>query len=187
MTDSEYIQAVRSGDRPAFKPLVERYQQMVFRTAMGFLHHQEDAEDLTQEIFIRVYQSLDSYSGEAGFSTWLYRITVNHCLNFLRSRKRNSLFSFAEDLPGQLINKASEEVNPDEQLEENERERQIRNAIDSLSDKQRTAFVLSRYDELPQKEIAQIMNISEGAVEQHLQRAKINLQKKLSSLVGKHY
>lgn len=60
MTDSEYILAVRSGDRPAFKPLVERYQQMVFRTAMGFLHHQEDAEDLTQEIFIRVYQSLDS-------------------------------------------------------------------------------------------------------------------------------
>lgn len=72
-------------------------------------------------------------------------------------------------------------------MEENERERQIRNAIDSLSDKQRTAFVLSRYDELPQKEIAQIMNISEGAVEQHLQRAKINLQKKLASLVGKHY
>lgn len=185
MTDSEYIQAVSQGNSNAFKPLVERYQQLVFRTAMGFLHHQEDAEDLTQEVFIKAYQSIDSYSGDAAFSTWLYRITVNHSLNYLRSKKKQEFFSFAGDLFLQLINKPSEESNPDEQIEESERERQIRAAIDSLSEKQRTAFVLSRYEELPQKEIAGIMNTSEGSVEQHLQRANKNLQKKLAHLVGK--
>lgn len=184
MTDSEYIQAVRSGNRLAFKPLVERYQQLVFRTSMGFLHHQQDAEDLTQEVFVKVFQTLDSYNGDAGFATWLYRITVNHCLNSIRKRKRREFFSFTEDLFTHTFDKSSDEINPDEQLEKNEREQLIQQAIDSLSEKQRTAFVLSRYDELPQKDIARIMNISEGAVEQHLQRAKTNLQKKLAHLVG---
>jgi len=186
MTDSEFIQAVRSGDSNAFKPLVERYQQLVFRTAMGFLHQQEEAEDLTQDIFIRAWQSIDNYSGDAAFSTWLYKITVNQCLNHLRRKKRQEFFSFAEDLFDQLINKVSEEINPDAQVEENERDQQIKAAIDSLSEKQRTAFVLSRYEELPQKEIAHIMNTSEGAVEQHLQRARKSLQKKLAFLVGKN-
>jgi len=183
MTDSDYIQAVRSGDTAAFKPIVERYQQLVFRTAMGFLHHQEEAEDITQDIFIKVWQSLNRFSGESAFSTWIYRITVNHCLNHLRQKKRNDLFSFAEDLFQQLINKPEEEAVAEDEIEE--RDQHIRKAIDSLSDKQRTAFVLSRYEELPQKEIARIMNTSEGSVEQHLQRAKKNLQNKLAHLVGK--
>lgn len=185
MTDSGYIQAVCEGDSNSFQPLVERYQQLVFRTAMGFLHHQEDTEDLTQEIFIKAFQSIRNYSGEAAFSTWLYRITVNHCLNHLRSKKRRELLSFAEDIFLQLINKADDNNEPDKLLEEDERDQQIRSAIDSLSTKQRTAFILSKYEDLPQKEIARIMEISEGAVEQHLQRAKQKLQKKLAHLVGK--
>lgn len=139
MTDSEYIQAVRSGDTAAFKPLVERYQQLVFRTAMGFLHHQEEAEDLTQDIFIKVWQSLESFSGESTFSTWIYWITVNHSLNHLRRKKRQDFFSFAEDLFQQLLNKPEEEAIPEDELEA--RDRHIRTAIDSLSEKQRTAFV----------------------------------------------
>lgn len=183
MIDSEYIQAVRSGNTAAFKPLVERYQQLVFRTVVGFLHHQEEAEDLTQEIFVKIWQSLDTFSGDSTISTWIYRITVNHSLNYLRQKKRNTLFSFAEELFQQLLNKADEETIPEDELEA--RDRQIRAAIDSLSEKQRTAFVLSKYEELSQKEIARIMETSEGSVEQHLQRAKKNLQKKLSHLVGK--
>lgn len=183
MIDSEYIQAVRSGNTDAFKPLVERYQQLVFRTVVGFLHHQEEAEDLTQEIFVKIWQSLDTFSGDSTISTWIYRITVNHSLNYLRQKKRNTLFSFAEELFQQLLNKSDEETIPEDELEA--RDRQIRAAIDSLSEKQRTAFVLSKYEELSQKEIARIMETSEGSVEQHLQRAKKNLQKKLSHLVGK--
>lgn len=183
MIDSEYIQAVRSGNTAAFKPLVERYQQLVFRTVVGFLHHQEEAEDLTQEIFVKIWQSLDTFSGDSTISTWIYRITVNHSLNYLRQKKRNTLFSFAEELFQQLLNKSDEETIPEDELEA--RDRQIRAAIDSLSEKQRTAFVLSKYEELSQKEIARIMETSEGSVEQHLQRAKKNLQKKLSHLVGK--
>jgi RNA polymerase sigma-70 factor (ECF subfamily) len=185
MTDSEYIQAVCSGNSNSFKPLVERYQQLVFRTAMGFLHQQEDAEDLTQEVFIKVYQSLHTFTGDAAFSTWLYKITVNHSLNYLRRKKRLEFFSYAEDLFQHLLNKGSEESSPHEKMEQDDYNNEIRNSIDSLTEKQRTAFILSRYEDLPQKEIARIMGISEGAVEQHLQRANKNLQKKLALLVGK--
>ena len=185
MHDIEIIQSIQAGRTNEFKRLVEKHQSSVFRTALGFVHIKEDAEDLTQEVFIRVFQSLDSYQGNAAFSTWLYRITVNICLNHLNKTKGRGIIQFAEDMMQSLFNKAGENRNPVEELIDAERETAIRNAIDSLPEKQRTAFVLSKYDDLSQKEIAQIMQISEGAVEQHLQRGKINLQKKLGQLIGK--
>lgn len=185
MHDIEIIQNIQAGKTNEFKRLVEKHQSIVFRTALGFVHIKEDAEDLTQEVFIRVFQSLGSFQGNAEFSTWLYRITVNVCLNHLNKNKGRGIIQFAEDMLKSLFNKTMESKNPVEELIEAERETVIRNAIDSLPEKQRTAFVLSKYDELSQKEIAQIMQISEGAVEQHLQRGKINLQKKLGQLVGK--
>ena len=185
MHDIEIIQNIQAGKTNEFKRLVEKYQSIVFRTALGFVHIREDAEDLTQEVFIRVFQSLDSFRGNSEFSTWLYRITVNICLNHIDKSKSRGIFQFTEDMMQNLFNKAGENKNPVEELIEAERETAIRDAIDSLPEKQKTAFVLSKYDELSQKEIAQIMQISEGAVEQHLQRGKINLQKKLGQLIGK--
>lgn len=185
MHEIEIIQNIQAGKTNEFKRLVEKHQSIVFRTALGFVHIKEDAEDLTQEVFIRVFQSLDSFRGNAEFSTWLYRITVNICLNHLNKNRGRGIIQFAEDMMQSLFNKAGVNKNPVEELIEVERETAIRNAIDSLPEKQRTTFILSKYDELSQKEIAQIMQISEGAVEQHLQRGKINLQKKLRRLIGK--
>ena len=99
---------------------------------------------------------------------------------FSNKSKSKGLFHFAEDLLLNIFNKASEDKNPQQQLEQNECNEAIRNAIDALPEKQRTAFVLSKYDDLTQKEIATIMQSTEGSVEQLLQRAKSNLQKKLS-------
>jgi len=181
MSDEILIKEVIAGNNAAFKTLMERYQLLVFRTVMGFVHLKEDAEDITQEVFIRVYQSLHTFQGESEFSTWIYRIIVNMSLNFLRSNRKKRLLQSLEA----LFILRSEEKTPLEELESTERDRRIRKAIDSLPEKQRMAFILSRYEELSQKKIATIMNRSEGAVEQLLQRAKENLQKKLRSAVGK--
>ena len=84
MTDSEVIKLILQGDKEKFRILVEKYQQMVFRTCMGFLHNKDDADDLTQDVFIQVYQSLPRFKGESAFSTWIYRIAVNASLNKIR-------------------------------------------------------------------------------------------------------
>jgi RNA polymerase sigma-70 factor, ECF subfamily len=185
MLEREIIHEILKGNHSKFESLVAKYQSLVFRTAIGFVHNQEDAEDLTQDVFISAFKSLSSFNGEAEFSTWLYRITVNTSINHLNKNKQRAFLQVAGDFVSNLFNTASNEKNPHQILELNERDAAIRTAIDSLTEKQKTAFILSKYDDLPQKEIAKIMECSEGSVEQHLQRAKINLQKKLGQLVGK--
>lgn len=175
MSDSKLIQEILSGNNNAFKGLVEKYQERVFRTAMGFVHSKEDAEDIVQEVFINVFQSLSKFKRESEFSTWLYRITVNNSLNFVNRNKKNRFLQSLEE----IFNKSDGDNTPLENLEMKDRDERIKKAIDSLPDSQRTAFVLSRYEELSQKEIARVMKRTEGAVEQLLQRAKNNLQKKL--------
>ena len=185
MTEQQIIQEILEGNSSKFKLLVEKYQNMVFRTTIGFVHNKEDAEDLTQDVFIRVFQSLKTFNGDAEFSTWLYRITVNTSINHLNKIKSRGLLHFAEDILQNIFNMASDDKNPQQQMEQTERDEAIRKAIDALPEKQRTAFVLSKYDDLTQKEIAAIMQSTEGSVEQLLQRAKSSLQNKLNTIVGK--
>ena len=185
MSEQEIIQAIVNGDHSRFEWLVQKYKTMVFRTAIGFVHSKEDAEDLTQDVFVSAFQSISTFQGNSEFSTWLYRIAVNTAINQLNRNKHKAFLQITGDLLRNLFNKESGERNPHQELEKTELDEAIRKAIDSLPEKQRTAFVLSKYDDLPQKEIAAIMQCSEGSVEQLLQRAKTNLQKKLSSLVGK--
>ncbi len=175
MSDSKLIQDILAGNNNAFRELIEKYQDRVFRTAMGFVHSKEDAEDITQEVFINVFQSLHKFKGDSEFSTWIYRITVNNSLNFINRNKKNWFLQSIDE----IFNKSDDNNTPLEDLEMKERDERIKKAIDSLPESQRTAFVLSKYEELSQREIAQIMKRTEGAIEQLLQRAKNNLQKKL--------
>ena len=186
MNDSELIKLILDGDRDRFRILVEQHQQMVFRTCMGFVHNREDAEDLAQDVFVQAYRSLSGFKGESAFSTWIYRIAVNASLNKIRKSSRNSVFQRLDTLFGQERNKElslplDSPENPEEILIREEHAVLIRKALDSLPDNQKTAVILSKYDDLPQKEIAEIMNLTEGAVEALLQRAKKNLREKLSS------
>jgi len=186
MPDSEIIELILQGDREKFRILVDQYQQMVFRTCMGFLHHKEDAEDLTQEVFIRAYQSLSRFKGDAAFSTWLYRIAVNASLNKVRKSSKNLILQHLDKLFGgeevkEVPLPASDTEDPENILIQKEHVEWVRKALDSLPENQRTAIVLSKYDDLSQKEIASIMNTTEGAVESLLQRAKKNLREKLST------
>ena len=185
MSEGQLIEKILSDDKEAFRLLMERYQQQVFRVAIGFVHSRQDAEDITQEVFIRVYRSLSSFKEKSLFSTWLYRITLNTSINYLNKNKRRNLLTNAGNSLMSLLNKSNEERDAHQQLEAIEVKKSIQKAIDGLHEKQRKAFILSKYEELSQREVAEIMQTSEGAVEQLLVRANKSLQKKLAYLVGK--
>jgi RNA polymerase sigma-70 factor (ECF subfamily) len=188
MDDSVIIKEILQGDKDKFRLLIEKYQEMVFRTVMGFVHNKEDADDLTQEIFIQVYQSLERFKGNSAFSTWLYRIAINASLNKIRRSPLKIIFQRFDATPDEKKNQGPAKdsgEDPEDILIRQEQAEWVKRALDTLPENQRTAIVLSKYDDLPQKEIAQIMNISEGAVESLLQRAKNNLRKKLSAHIIK--
>ena len=191
LTDIEIIQQIAQGDRNLYRKLVERYQPMVFRTCMGFLHHKDDSDDLTQDVFIQVHQTLSGFKGEASFSTWIYRIAVNASLNKIRKSSKNFVLQrFGTMFGGEKSNEysfpISDNENPENILIMNEHREWVQKALNTLPENQRTAIVLSKYDDLSQKEIAAIMNTTEGAVEALIQRAKANLRDKLSSLRKKN-
>jgi RNA polymerase sigma-70 factor, ECF subfamily len=186
MTDIEIINIILHGSRDKFQTLVEKYQSMVFRTCIGFLHDKDDADDLTQEVFIQTYQSLNSFKGDSAFSTWIYRIAVNASLNRVRKNSRIPILNRLESLfdngkEKKISINAYETEDPESILIKHEKSKWIQNALDTLPENQRTAIVLSKYDDLSQKEIAEIMKITEGAVEALIQRAKKNLRIKLSA------
>jgi RNA polymerase sigma-70 factor, ECF subfamily len=191
LTDNEIIQQVLSGNRNNYSLLVERYQSMVFRTSMGFLHNKEEAEDLAQEVFIQAYLALTKFKGDSSYSTWLYRIAVNAALNKIRKTSKSFILKRLESVFGTEKNAdnhlyISDNENPENIIIGNEHREWIKQALNSLPENQRTAIVLSKYDDLPQKEIASIMSTTEGAVEALIQRAKANLREKLSSFTKKN-
>ena len=190
MNENELIKLILQGERDKFRIFVEKYQQLVFRTCMGFVHNKEDADDLTQEVFLQAYQSLPDFKMKSAFSTWLYRIAVNASLNRVRKSSGTSFLQRLESLFGsenktdwQLT--AVDTDDPENIIIRKEHSQWLQKALDSLPENQRTAIVLSKYDDLSQKEIAEILNTTEGAVEALLQRAKKNLREKLSGSVQK--
>lgn len=175
MDDNELIQNVLNGNQRDFERLVEKYQSTVFRIAIGLLHNKEDAEEIVQDVFINVYKSLSSFDAKAAFSTWLYRVTVNASLNVLRKKKRQKLWVELSD----ILQLRSKEKQADTLLTEQSDNALIYQAMNELPAMQRVAFVLSKYEELPQARVAEILHISTGAVEQLIYRAKRDLQQKL--------
>lgn len=191
MTDIELINEILAGNLALFRQLMERYQKQVFHTCMGFVHQKEDADDLTQEVFIQVYQSLHSFKGDSEFSTWLYRITVNRALNHLRDQQKRSIFDrlesfFTGDKSVKFFSATTQDPNPEQQLLINEEQEMIQVVLNKLPEKQRAAIVLSKYDDMSQREIAQVLQTTEGAVEALLQRAKKTLRKELLSYHHKY-
>jgi len=179
MSELELINSIRNHPNQ-FGDLVKQYQSLVFRTAIGFVHQKETAEDITQNVFIKVFRNISSFKGDSSLATWLYRITINECISNLRKERfKSKLNSLSDFFTKDTTPSTNHPETPLEVLEKDNLSNAIKNAVDSLAENQRIAFVLSKYDELSQKEIAKIMVINEGAVESLLQRAKKNLQKKL--------
>lgn len=180
------IDAIRQGDEMAFRQLYELTQSLVFNLALGYVRSREDAEEITQDVFIDVFRTVATYKGEASVTTWLYRITVNKSLDFLKHQKRQKRFAFLTNLfdskTGETIHQPTDFVHPGILLENKEKATVLFQAIDKLPDKQKTAYILTKIEGLSNIETAGIMAVSVGAVESLLQRATDNLKKQLAGL-----
>ena len=179
------VERLKAGDENAFRELVDSQQQRVINTAAGLVQNMQLAEDIAQEVFIEVYRSVAKFGGQSSLSTWIYRITVNKCLDAMRYQKRGKRFAFITSLfrqdTGELKYESPHFDHPGVALEKKENARILFDAVNELPENQKTAFILSRLEELPQKEIAEIMEISVKAVESLIQRAKGSLRKKLEN------
>ncbi|MGE5520900.1 MAG: RNA polymerase sigma factor [Candidatus Dadabacteria bacterium] len=180
MQDFELIDSIVEGNQKDFELLIKKYDSNVFRVAIGLLHNKEDAEELTQDVFLKVYHSLSTFNKKSAFTTWLYRLTINSALNSLRKKKRKHLWTGLYE----IFQISSPEQSALNKMINRSKDTMIRQAIDNLPYKQRLAFVLTKYEELPQREVAAIMELTEGAIEQLVLRAKNNLRKKLAPAIG---
>ena len=162
----------QAGDGSAFEELVLRHQKNVLNLVYRYLGDAVQAEDVSQEAFLRVYRARSSYSPTAKFSTWLYRITVNLCLNQIRSRRTT----------GALPEIASGEA-PGADLDRVELQKAVKDAVDGLPENQRMAVLLARFEELSYEEICKVMDLSLEAVKSLLHRAKETLKEKLGPYV----
>jgi len=179
--DEKLMVETAQGDEHAFELLVKRHQGRVLNLIFRFIGNRTQAGDLAQEVFIRVWQAAPRYKPQAKFTTWIYRVTTNLCLNELKSSGRKKLFFTGSPAEvGRILNEESD-VSPsaEDLLLAEERSRQISLALQNLPDNQRMALILKRYDNLSYQEIANIMDCSVSSVESLLVRAKKNLQEKL--------
>ena len=189
MNQPELIVQLQQGDEQAFKKLVDEWQDMVYNTALGIVQQPDDADDITQDVFIQVYQSVSSFKGESKFSTWLYRIVVTKSLDHLKKKKRKKRFGFVQSLFGTA---SEEEIYPEEfnhpgvLMENKERAAELFKALQQLPDNQRIAFTLHRLEAQKHQDIASVMNLSVTAVESLIARAKGNLRKILQEYYEKN-
>lgn len=183
------MSGLKTGNPEAFRKLVDTYRARVYNTALGLLQDAGAAEDICQEVFITVFQSVMSFNGRSQLATWIYRITVNKCLDHLRSGKRKKRKGVV--LPLQYSGTAGNFREPGHfehpgiVAERREFARYLFAAIEQLPEKQKTAFILAHVEELPQKEIAGVMGLSLKAVESLLQRAKARLRQVLGDIYPK--
>lgn len=168
---------------PEFSEIYTSFKNKVYNTALGYLQNQEDAEEVTQDVFVEIHFSISKFENRSSLSTWIYRITVNKSLDFIKHKNRKKRFSIVVSLFDREKDKPAKEesdfIHPGVQLESKENAKILFKAIHKLPESQKTAFLLARVEGLSNKEIAPIMEISVGAVESLLSRAKENLRKEL--------
>lgn len=177
-TDEALVARAQTGDGAAFEELVRRYRNDVYGLSYHFLRNREEAWDVSQEVFIKAYRSLNRFRGDAGFKTWLLRITANHCKDHFKKRRVPTVSIDA--MPSQDFFPSG--TDPGRELGNSELGEAIQEALDSLSPKHRMAFVLREFEDMSYKDMASVMECSEGTVMSRLHHARKKLQDKLSRM-----
>jgi len=173
---------------PSYREIVAGLQDMVYNTALSIVQNAEDAEDITQEVFIKLYEELDHFRGEAKLSTWVYRITINKALDAERKRKAKKRGGFLNRVWGSEEDHEPAHFNhPGIELDKKEDAAVLFAALRKLPDNQRIAFLLHKAEGLGYAEIADIMKISVAAAESLQARAKTNLRLELNDYYQKHF
>lgn len=181
-----FVEALKQGCPDAFRLLLEQYSQKVVSTCHRFVKNEADAEDIAQEVFLEIYQSVRTFRSDADLNTWIYRIAVNKSLDFLKKQRRKKRMA---DLRGLFLFKKAQNSGPPtpcQHLQQAERKEILDRQIELLSENQRIALILSQYEQLPNKEIAAVMQTTESAVESLLHRARENLRQHLEKYFKKN-
>ena len=184
MEEQKFIKLLKEGTNHAYGQLLDEYQQKVFGTCISFVPNQEDAEDIAQEVFIEVFNSVAKFKGDSKLSTWIYRISVNKSLEFIRKRNTKKRFGFMQSLMGNdtPIDRSAyftEFNHPGIQLENKEKSEILFAAIHKLPEAQRIVYTLNKVDDLSYHEVSDITQKSISSIESLLFRAKKNLKELL--------
>ena len=184
--DDTLVERVRAGDKAAFEVLMHRYEDRVFRLAVGMMKNREDALDAVQDAFLNVYRKIDTFRGESAFSTWLYKISLNSVYMKLRSRSRHEQSESLEVLE-RILDPATILMPPsgwsaraDNELLRKELSLKLREAVDALPEEYRVIFTLREVEELSNQEVADILGLSLAATKTRLHRARLFLRQRLS-------
>jgi len=185
--DFELLDKIKKGDLQAFEEIVKKYKMNVFNTIYSVMGNIQDADDIMQDVFIKVYNTIGKFKGQSSFSTWLYRITVNKCIDELRKRK-NKFLSYESELSDEEIFKlknviSDEAIDIIDELRKKEIEEILRKTIDLLPEKFRIVLTLREIDNLSYKEISDVMNVSVNRVKILLFRARQKLKEKLKNVL----
>ncbi len=169
-----------------FQQIYDEYKNSVFNLALQYVGNIQDAEEITQDVFVKIYEKLNQFRNDSNIKTWIYRITVNHSIDFLRAKKRQkrtfwSIFSLNDENTTFEIPHFN---HPGIEMEHKEELEFVFKCLNQLPENQKTVIILLKIEELSQKEVAEIMKISVKAVESLFQRGKKNLEKLLNKNEG---
>lgn len=184
--DSNLVKLAKSGDGKAYDELTVLYRDAVFSIIYRMVHNQQEAEDLTQEAFIKAYNSINSFNEEYAFSTWLFKIATNNCIDFFRKRK---LKTYSMDQKIKYKDEefqqeyASSDPTAEKEMLASEKSNMIRQAIERLPEKYRTAIVLRHHEEKSYEEIAAILDLPLGTVKARIFRAREMLKRNLKNML----
>ena len=185
MSDIDLVIKIKSGQRNAINELVSKYSHRVLNTCHKFLLNKQDAEDISQEVFIEVFQSIHSFRGDAALSTWIYRIAVTKCMDELKKRNRKKRISsigkilHLDEVAELLIGSHR----TDQNVVQKEQMSHIMKSLNKLPDNQRIAFTLSKIEGYSNKEIAEIMNTNTTQVESLIHRGKQKVTASLETIL----
>ncbi|AUS98714.1 RNA polymerase subunit sigma-24 [Clostridium thermosuccinogenes] len=181
--EKDLLKKARNGDIEAFEQLIEDYQKRVFNIALRMIGNYDDANELAQEVFIRIFKSIKDFKEESSLSTWIYRITTNVCLDEIRKRKNKNVVSLDEEVKleeGDLQRQVEDtRPTPDVIAEKNEVRKLVKDAIMSLPEEQRTVIILRDIQGFSYEEIAKIMKCPEGTVKSRINRSRQILRDRL--------
>ncbi len=182
------IKKAARGDAAAFEELLLRYQTQIYHLCFRMVGNAEDAQDMTQETFLKAWKGLSGFQFDSAFSTWLYRLASNCCLDLLRSKKRKPTVSLTvenDEENEEILDVADDAPSPEDMAIQQEERENLALAMRQLDDEQRQILTLRVVNDLSYTDIAQILNVKEGTVKSRLSRARENLRKKLLEIGNK--
>ena len=180
--EKAFIERLHNHDEDAFRLLIEENQQSIYNLCLDWVVNERDAEELAQDVFVETYRNIENFRGDSVIKTWLIRIAINKCKDFLKSKNRmkRSVINQSSSPDPETLNISDSFNHPGFRLEQKENAGLIYKALDEIPFAQKTAFLLFEAEEMTYEEIARIMNKSTSSVESLLSRARENLRKKLS-------